>query len=355
MGVLTNHTGCALDGTPTCQVLRALGINIVALFSPEHGPQGTREGHIESGQTAEGTPVFSLYGDTRRPTPAMLDGIEVLVCDIQDVGARFYTYASTLALCLEVCLPLGIEVVVLDRPNPLGGEVAGPMVEDEHRSFVGHLRVPVQHGLTIGELARLHVRDEELNKAGLHVLLCEGWEREMHWPQTRLPWAAPSPNLPNFKSAAWYPALCLAEFSQVAVGRGTEAPFQIVGTPWLKAEDVVYEMQNWPNSIARDLRPEFLTFQPQHALYEDEICRGIRFRARDNFAPPQPVAFGMALLSTLHRVHPDKFVLDKALPLLGSSSVLEMLRSGLIEGALARAEADALDFVEKRENILLYG
>ena len=359
IGLLTNHTGRAIGGTPALDVLRELGLNIVALFSPEHGFAGTHEGHVESGQFGA-LPVHSLYGDTRRPTPEMLSEVDVLVCDLQDVGARFYTYASTIALCLEECLPRGIAVVVLDRPNPLGGQdIAGPSVDEAHRSFVGHLRVPIQHGLTVGELMRLHVEDEGLNDKGLHVVQCEGWTRDMTWPQTGLSWIAPSPNLPNFVAAAWYPALCLCEFSNVAVGRGTEAPFQVVGAPWMEPERVIGVLNEqhprvpWQGSSVVPLVNEFA---PTRAIYEGQVCRGVRFeRLRTPATKPlPPVTLGLALLAALHRAHPGEFALDKALPLLGSSAALEMLRSGDVESALKSGNEDVQRFEEKRRAFLLY-
>ncbi len=164
VGLLTNHTGSTIDGTTALNVLGDLGIAVHALFSPEHGPSGNREGTVESGRTADGLPIYSLYGATRRPTDEMLAGITALVCDLQDVGARFYTYATTLAYTLEECARHKIPVVVLDRPNPLGGTVIeGPCLHDECRSFVGYLRVPVRHGMTLGELARLHCEDERID------------------------------------------------------------------------------------------------------------------------------------------------------------------------------------------------
>lgn len=181
VGLLTNHTGRSLGGTPTLTVLRDLGLQVHALFAPEHGPAGTREGDIESGRTDEGLPIHSLYGATRRPTAAMLSGLDVIVCDIQDVGARFYTYPTTLAYMMEECARHGVAVVVLDRPNPLGGEIIeGPGVAEAWRSFVGHLAVPVRHGLTLGELARLYQADAGLDLE-LTVVPVHNWHRAQQW------------------------------------------------------------------------------------------------------------------------------------------------------------------------------
>ena len=199
LGLLTNPTGVTREGVPALDVLRGLEMNVVALFSPEHGPRADREGDIESGRES-GLPLHSLYGATRRPTAAMLDGLEAVVVDLQDVGARFYTYASTLFYLLEECAPRNIAVVVLDRPNPLGGNCEGPIIEDDLRSFVGLAPLPVTHGLTMGELARWFADWRGLD-VELQVARVEGWKRTLRWPQTGLQWRRPSPNLPDFEAA----------------------------------------------------------------------------------------------------------------------------------------------------------
>ena len=220
LGLVTNHTGRTQSGASTREVLRQRGIEIVATFSPEHGPRGTQEGDLSSTCADDGTPIFSLYGETRRPTPQMLRNLDALIFDIQDVGARFYTYASTLCYCLEECAAHNISLLVLDRPNPLGGEeIGGPMLDASTRSFVGHIETPILHGLTLGEIALLHCSRENLN-VELRIAPIFDWKRALRWNQTGLNWIAPSPNLPDFRSADWYPATCLLEFSGVSVGRG---------------------------------------------------------------------------------------------------------------------------------------
>lgn len=354
VGLLFNHTAQTQNGIGILQVLRALEVKVCALFSPEHGVAGRLEGHVASIQTPDGLPIHSLYGDTRRPTPEMLQGIDILVCDIQDVGARFYTYSTTLAYCLEECARHGIAVVVLDRPNPLSGvQINGPRVVEDGRSFVGYLRVPIQHGLTWGELALWHQRDAGLD-VDLHVLPVEGWTRAMTWPQTGLKWTPPSPNLPDYQAAAWYPALCLLEFSGVAVGRGTNAPFQIVGAPWLEPEALLEAMQEWPDEL-RQVRGETIIFTSQRALFEGEACRGVRFSMRDESAfPARPVDFGLALLAALHHTHPAQFELAKSLPLLGSPQVLQALQANDVATALQLSQADEHEFAARREDILIY-
>jgi uncharacterized protein YbbC (DUF1343 family) len=359
IGLLTNQTGCTLEGTPALAALRALNIKVTALFSPEHGPAGTCEGVVESGSTQDGLPIHSLYGSTRRPNAEMLGAIDVLICDLQDVGARFYTYASTLAYAMEECALHHKSVVVLDRPNPLGGEIIeGPSLEDDCRSFVGHLRVPVRHGLTLGELALLHCEDMELD-LDLHIVQVEGWKRTQRWPETNLPWRRPSPNLPDYRSAAWYPGTCLLEFSGVSVGRGTAAPFQIIGAPWFDTEAVLRVAKAWPLQILQDITLEPLAFTPAHAVHAGEPCRGFRFYTTSDATDgsQRRVDLGLALLSTLHYTHPEEFGEEKlraALPLLGSPAVLQTLLDNDIETALALARADDEAFRARRESVLLY-
>lgn len=327
-----------------------------ALFSPEHGLQGTLEGAIESGRTEDGLPIYSLYGQTRRANDEMLQGLQTIVFDIQDVGARFYTYSTTLAYLLEECAQRGISVVVLDRPNPIGDGIEGPRLEDAHRSFVGYLRVPVTHGMTLGELAQWHCADAALD-LDLQIAPVANWNRAMCWPQTDLPWRAPSPNLPDWQSAAWYPGECLLEWSGVSVGRGTPAPFQIVGAPWLEPDKVLEAMAQWPATLRETIEAETVEFTPTRAKWENEACHGLRFHARkDDGVPTRPVAFGLALLATLHHTHEqlDETLLQKSLPLLGSSKVLELLRRNDLPEALDVAQREAQEFQTQRAPFLIY-
>lgn len=357
VGLVSNQTGRALDGTPTLEALRSLDIAVNAMFSPEHGPQGTLEGDIESGHTADGLVVHSLYGDTRRPTEAMLHGLDALVFDIQDVGARFYTYSTTLAFCAEECAAHSLALVVLDRPNPLGGEIIeGPALSDECRSFVGHVRGPVCHGLTLGEFVRLHQSDAALD-LDLRIVEVSGWNRAMRWPDTGLPWIAPSPNLPDFISAAWYPVLCLLEFSGVSVGRGTSTPFQVVGAPWLDAARLVDAARDWPDAVRQSVVCEAIDFTPGHATFSGQLCYGLRLHAARDVAEVPLAALGLTLLDALHRAHPAKFDAEKlraSLRLVGSPAVIEAIIKGRLDNALAIADADAREFRIRRAPFLMY-
>lgn len=353
LGLLTNHTGLTRSAVSTLSALRQLGLNVVALFSPEHGFSGKSEGHIASSTLGE-LPVHSLYGETRRPTAEMLQNIEVLVCDLQDVGARFYTYASTLAYCMEECAAHGVAVCVLDRPNPIGGAIVeAPLVDVTNRSFIGYLDVPIRHGLTMGELALLHKSDKQLDLE-LHIAQVLNWRRDMLWPETNLRWPTPSPNLPSWKSALWYPGTCLLEFSDVSVGRGTGAPFQIIGAPWFDVDGVLSALAQSP-VINEYFSATPIDFTPTRGQCEGKLCHGLQFQTRNSKPETQLfVPLGLFLMSTLHVAHPQEFVIEKNLSLLGSSSVLEHLKTGDLDAAIEICEKDSAAFTKRRREFLLY-
>jgi len=352
-GLLSNPTGAARDGRPALAVCREAGLDVRALFSPEHGPRADLEGNVESGRMGD-LPVHSLYGATRRPTPEMLEGLDAVLCDLQDVGARFYTYSSTLFHLLEEAMARGIIVVVLDRPNPLGGiQIEGPIIEEELRSFIGLAPLPVKHGMTMGELARYFVRWKNLDESLLRVAKVSGWSRNQTWPDTQLTWRQPSPNLPDYQSAAWYPGLALLEFSGVSVGRGTHAPFQILAAPWLNASRMRHELE--AVFQGEDISFQTLEVTPTRATFEGECCAAIRFDCPCGF-PARPVEFGMRVMVALRRAHPDfsRASWDKAGQLLGSKRVLQLLWDGDLEAALEISRAEAKSFEAERQGVLLY-
>lgn len=349
LGLLTNQTGFTLDGTPAWEALRKVGFNILALFSPEHGPRGVLEGEVASSNAEDGTPIHSLYGATKRPTPEMLCGLDAIVCDLQDVGARFYTYAATIFEVMEACAPLGIEVVILDRPNPLGGNtIEGPVIDTDLMSFIGPAPLPVTHGMTMGELA-LFYRDWKHLDVEVEIVKVRNWRRNVFWTDTGLPWRRPSPNLPDFTSAAWYPGLCLLEFSNLSVGRGTEAPFQILGAPNFDAEAFLLSFK-----AEEHITAEAVVFTPTHAVFAGELCRGVRFRHPT--LPTRPVEFGMSVTAALRQSHPDfsRADWDKADKLLGSRAVLDALWDGNLDFAIRKSRDDAAGFRDTRAAFLLY-
>lgn len=348
--LLSNSTGVTREGESALETLRSLQIPVVRLFSPEHGPRADLEGEVPNSQV-ENLPVFSLYGATRRPTPEMLDGLDAIICDLQDVGARFYTYAATIFHVLEEALPRGIEVVILDRPNPLGGEsIEGPLIEPSLHSFIGYAPFPVTHGLTMGEMARFFVRWKELDESRLKIVEMCGWKRAMTWIETGLEWRQPSPNLPNFNAAAWYPGLSLLEFSGVSVGRGTDAPFRTLAAPWLKTEKFI---ENWREIDGIQCEATQLT--PTRATFEGELCQAVRFSSSDG-APQNPVAFGLQVMATLRQSRPNfsRELWDKSAQLVGSRAILNAIWNGELEKSLEIARNDARKFRSDRESVLIY-
>ena len=239
VGLITNRSGVGRDGTSSIDLLHEYeGAQLVALFAPEHGIRGTEIGGAaiaDETDAATGLPIYSLYGETLAPTPQMLAGIDVLAFDLQDIGARYYTYVSTMAHAMTAAGRAGIPFIVLDRPNPIGGRVQGPLLDPAFASFVGMYPVPVRHGLSSGELARLY-RGAFGVEVELRVVPAAGWSADRWFDDTALPWIAPSPNMPTVESAAHYPGTCLFEGTNISVGRGTDAAFQQLGAPWLDGE-----------------------------------------------------------------------------------------------------------------------
>src|SRR6185503_9221092 len=238
IGLITNHTGRNREGRQTIDVLnKAPGVRLVALFSPEHGIRGLADDKIsDSKDEATGLPIYSLYGETRRPKAEQLKDLDALVYDIQDVGARFYTYISTLGNLLEEAAKLKLPVFVLDRPNPIGGlDVDGPIADNDKLSFISYHTIPTRHGLTIGELAQLFNKQRKIG-ADVRVIKMEGWRRSMWFDETNLTWINPSPNMRSLTEATLYPGVGLLETTNVSVGRGTDTPFEIVGAPWIQGD-----------------------------------------------------------------------------------------------------------------------
>ncbi len=349
IGLLTNQIGLTQEDRPALEALRAATFNILALFTPEHGIQGNLEGAIDDSKLPDGTPVYSLYGAIRRPTPEMLAPLDTVVCDLQDVGARFYTNATTIYEIIEACAPLGKRVVILDRPNPLGGlSIEGPFIDDQLMSFIGAAPLPTTHGMTLGELALFYRAWKKLD-VEIEIVKAQGWTRAMKWPETGLKWRRPSPNLPDFVSAAWYPGLAHLEFCKVSVGRGTEAPFQILGSPTFQTDAFIAAFQSdEPFTMKR------VEFTPTRATFEGEKCVGIRFDCAH--LPENPVEFGLRVMHAFRASHPD-FPRDnwnRAGKLIGSQATLDALWDGKLGFALQKAHDDAAQFRAERAEFLIY-
>jgi uncharacterized protein YbbC (DUF1343 family) len=333
VGLVTNHTGRTSGGTHLVDALISRGVRVTALFGPEHGIRGEAgagDAVNDAVDAQTGLTVYSLYGAVRKPTPPMLKDVDVLVYDIQDVGARFYTYISTMALCMEAAAEKGIDFIVLDRPNPLGGMlVDGPVLPDSLRSFVGRFPVPVVYGLTIGELATM-VNEEGWNahgvKATLTVIPVEGWARRMRWKDTGLPWIPPSPNLRTPEAALIYPGTCLVEATNVSEGRGTGVPFQFIGAPFLQS-DRLRTLCNASGVPGVNVRDTSMT--PDASKFKGRLCHGVLLLPE---APDAllPVEYGLALLQSLRNADPDSLSVNaRGLAIrLGDPDALALLSTG---------------------------
>jgi uncharacterized protein YbbC (DUF1343 family) len=326
IGLITNHTGLDYQERTTINVLaHAPGVQVVALFSPEHGIAGHSDEKLPSSKDAStGLPIFSLYGDHLRPTDEMLQGIDALVFDVQDAGVRFYTYTTTMAYCMEEAAKHHIAFFVLDRPNPLNGDIVeGPMLDTEKTSFVAYYPLPVRYGLTIGELAQFFNTENHIN-AELHVIPMKNWHRNYFFESTGLKWIPPSPNLRTLKGSLLYPGLEILQNAGVSVGRGTEAPFEEFGAPWINGEEVasVLNAKNLPG-VHFVNQP----FVPVSGLYAGQHCGGVGVRVTDRTAL-RSMRVGLEIAAELHKKYPDQFDVTKILLLLGNDSTIQQLQAG---------------------------
>lgn len=354
VGLITNHTGLDRRGKRTIDLLhRAEGVNLVAIFSPEHGPRGEldRPGIADDRDGPTGLPIYSLYGKTLRPTDAMLRGIDTLVYDIQDIGVRFYTYTTTLGYCMEEAARHGLHFVVLDRPDPIGGlAVEGPMLDAGRESFVAYDRRPVRYGMTLGELAQLY-GDERKMRLDLVVVRCEGWRRGDLFDATGLKWTNPSPNIRNLTEALLYPGIGLLETANVSVGRGTPTPFEIFGAPWMDAAGLQKAL-----AAAKLPGVEFRAadFTPDASKFAGKKCHGIRIAITDR-AALRPLRTGLEIARQLALLHKDQWSAGKYIGLLGNQKVLEAVRAGkTVEEIEAVYRPDLDTFVRQRGKFLLY-
>jgi len=333
VALVTNHTGRLSNGEFLLNALLKKGVRVVRLFGPEHGIRGAAgagEAVVDTIDTETGIPVVSLYGRTQKPTPAMLADVDVMVYDIQDVGARFYTYISTMKLCMEASAENGVEFLVLDRPNPLGGlKVDGPVLEDSLKSFVGMLPIPVVYGLTCGELAEMINGERWLAngiRAKLTVVRMEGWNRSMLWEDTGLTWVPPSPNIPFPGSALAYPSTCYLEGTNLSEGRGTSRPFETVGAPFLDG----VRLSSSLNALKlKGVRISPTSFTPEASKFKGEPCQGVLLEVADP-AAFEPLRTALSLFKTLNSLSPGDFMINRPgfVRLMGSSQVYEMLLRG---------------------------
>lgn len=359
VGLVTNHTGVDRQGRSSIDLLAGHpDFELVALFSPEHGIRGEADAgdHVASGvDERTGLPIHSLYGQTRKPTPEMLEGIDVLLFDIQDVGARYYTYVYTMAYAMEASGEQGIPFVVLDRPNPIRGDVVqGNVLDPRYATFVGLYPLPMRHGMTPGELARLYGGEFGI-RAELHVVPVAGWTRDVPFDGTGLPWIAPSPNMPSLESALAYPGTCLFEGTPLSVGRGTDRAFQWVGAPWLDGGALAESLNAYELA---GVRFEAASFTPQGAgdgTFEGQTVEGVLLipTSTDFHAPRVAVA----MLVEAYRASGDAWSWNVSHfdRLAGTDALRLGIEAGEDLDALTRTwEAAARAFEELRRPYLIY-
>lgn len=303
VGLITNQTGVDASGHSSIdRIHEHPSVELVALFAPEHGIRGTADPGETVGDDVDaetGLPIHSLYGAVLSPTPGMLEGIDVLLIDFQDIGARYWTYVSTMTLAMEAAADQGIPVVILDRPNPIGGAVQGNVLDPAFATFVGRYPVAMRHGMTLGELARYYHGEMGI-EGELHVAPVEGWRRNTPFAETGLPWIRPSPNMPDVESATHYPGTCLFEGTVLSVARGTEAPFQQIGAPWLDGEALAEAMNGYGLPGVRFEPVRFTPNAPSDGKFDGVEVEGVRLVATS--AEYDPTQAAVALLVETRRM-----------------------------------------------------
>lgn len=341
IGIICNQTSVLPDGTFLADTLLKLGVDVKALFAPEHGIRGDKAAGEKVDREIDvrtGLVVHSLYGGMRKPDGKMLEEIDLLLFDMQDVGARFYTYASTMAYCMIAAAENGKKFIVLDRPNPINGiDIEGPPLDLSLISFLGMIPVPVRHGLTMGELALMMIGEGYLNPStvNLTVIPMEGWNREMWYDQTGIPWIAPSPNMRTLLTATVYPGTCLLEATNISEGRGTEKPFEYIGSPRLNNKKLALKLNGLKLPGVAFLPVEFTPKSADSAgvkpKFDGRLCKGIFVKVTDRKIF-KPVITGLMIIKTIRQLYPKSFLLKNGLfdRLIGDEMVREMLRSGKI-------------------------
>lgn len=354
VGLITNQTGVDSERVTTIERLhKAKNVKLVALFSPEHGIRGALDQSQIKDTVDEqtGVPVYSLYGESRKPSEEQLSKIDTMVFDIQDVGARFYTYPSTMCLAMEAAAQAGKDFVVLDRPNPIDGvTVEGPLLDKGRESFIGHQRLPVRHGMTIGELATMFAKDRGIDSK-LTVVKMDGWRRNMYLFDTGLFWLNPSPNMRSLEAALLYPGIGLLEFTNVSVGRGTDTPFEVMGAPWID-EHRLAEMVNAANPPGVRVVP--LRFTPNASKFAKEECGGINFVITD-WEKFRSFDLGVIVAHSLVKLPGDKWQPKEYLKLLGNDDVYRRITAGDDVGEILKSvEKELAEFRERKKGYELY-
>jgi uncharacterized protein YbbC (DUF1343 family) len=362
VGVVTNSTAVDRRGRSIVDLLAsAPGVELAAIFTPEHGYAAASESeHIASGRTrvrGKEIPLYSLYADGirgMRPKPEQLQGLDVLVFDIQDIGARFYTYLATMAMALEETKTAGVDFIILDRPNPIRGDlVEGPILADPNLRFVtptAYFQVPVRHGLTAGEMAMRH--NFSVRHPHLKVVKMKGWDRGLWHDQTGLPWVPPSPNMPNIEAAALYPGIGIFEASNIAVGRGTPVPFRWIGAPWMKADEIVSRLQGTVEGVEFSVQD----YTPSKSVFAGQACRGVRITVTDRDAM-RPLAVFRHLALALREHNPKEFEWrwDEVKRMVGVDEFRLLWETGAGDEAfISLFDKGPRDFESSRRSVLLY-
>jgi uncharacterized protein YbbC (DUF1343 family) len=355
VGLITNQTGLSRRGVSNVKLLvDAANVKLVKLFSPEHGIEGKLDqAAIDDARDRKtGLSIVSLYGETRKPTKEMLAGIDTLVFDIQDIGTRFYTYISTMGLAMQAAAECGVRFVVLDRPNPINGlEVAGPMLDAGRESFVGFHPLPVRHGMTVGELAKLFKTELKLD-LDLHVVPMEGWRRDAFFDDTGLGWVNPSPNMRSFTEALLYPGIGLLEATNLSVGRGTDTPFEVIGAPWIDADALARGLNA---SRLPGVRFAPIRFTPTASKFKGEACGGVSIAVTDR-ETLRPVRTGLEIARQLQAAYGREWKARAVDHLMRNRAALDALLSSKTVTEIEWTwEASLAEFLERRAAVLIYG
>jgi len=353
IGLITNHTGLdALGRTTIERLFHAPGVQLVALFSPEHGIAGRADEKFSSSKDpTTGLPTYSLYGESLRPTDEMLAGIDTLVFDVQDAGVRFYTYTVTMAYCMEEAAKRHIAFYVLDRPNLLGGEIIeGPMLDADKTNFVGYYPLPIRYGLTIGELAQFFNAENHIG-CDLHVIAMKNWHRNYFFESTGLRWVPPSPNLRTVKGSILYPGIEVLQSAGVSVGRGTQAPFEEFGAPWMDGVEVAARLNE---RHLPGLRFTDQPFIPVSGLHAGQRCGGVSIRITDR-AAVRSVRTALEIAAILHTRYAKQFDAAKLVTLLGNSEAIRQIEAGVApEQIVASWSTDLEKYDQTRRKYFLY-
>ena len=351
VGLITNHTGHNQQRHLTLDLLlKSKDLALKVIFTPEHGLHGTLDRKIDdSTDTKSGLKIFSLYGANRKPTAEQLAGLDALIFDIQDIGCRFYTYISTMGLAMEAAAQAGIRFIVLDRINPIGGQMVDGPIRRGKSQFIAFHDIPVQHGMTVGELAHMFNKEREYN-VNLQVVKVEGWSRRMFFDETGQPWTNPSPNMRNLTQALLYPGVGLLE-TALSVGRGTDTPFEIIGAPYIDDVKLARSLNDLQQSGVRFIP---IKFTPKASIHKDKACNGVNIIITNREAL-RSVPLGVEIARVLHQMYPEHFPLNKVNRLLCHSDTLSAIERGDTLSQIQNIWTEDLNhFKRRRSKFLLY-